>query len=52
MNITRVSNYQALSELASAHIVQELKQQPDLLFCAATGGSPTGMYAEMAKQKE
>jgi len=52
MNITRVANYQELSELACEHIVEELKQKPDLLFCAATGGSPTGMYAEMTKHKE
>ncbi len=52
MKITRVANYQELSELASTHIIEELKQKPDLLFCAATGGSPTGMYAEMAKHKE
>jgi len=51
MNITRVANYQELSELASAHIVELVKQKPDLLFCAATGGSPTGMYAEMTKSK-
>ncbi len=51
MKITRVANYQELSETASAHILTELKQKPDLLFCAATGGSPTGMYAEMAKSK-
>jgi galactosamine-6-phosphate isomerase len=51
MKINAVANYQELSVLASSFIVNEIKQNPDLLFCAATGGSPTGMYAEMAKQK-
>lgn len=51
MKINAVANYQELSVLASSFIVDEIKQNPDLLFCAATGGSPTGMYAEMAKQK-
>jgi galactosamine-6-phosphate isomerase len=51
MNITRVSNYQELSALAAKHIINEVTHKPDLLFCAATGGSPTGMYAEMAKEK-
>lgn len=52
MRITRVANYQELSALAASHIVKEVKVKPDLLFCAATGGSPTGMYAEMRKEKE
>lgn len=51
MKITRVSNYQELSVLAARHIIDEVKAKPDLLFCAATGGSPTGMYIEMAKEK-
>ena len=51
MKINAVANYQELSVLASSFIVDEIKQNPDLLFCAATGGSPTGMYAEMVKQK-
>jgi len=51
MKINAVVNYEELSVLASSFIVHEIKLNPDLLFCAATGGSPTGMYAEMAKQK-
>ncbi len=52
MRITRVANYQELIALAASYIVEEVKAKPDLLFCAATGGSPTGMYAEMRKEKE
>jgi len=51
MRITRVADYHELSALAASHVLQAVKAKPDLLFCAATGGSPTGMYAEMAKEK-
>ncbi|MCZ2475060.1 glucosamine-6-phosphate deaminase [Aquirufa ecclesiirivi] len=47
MKIIPVKNYAELSEKASASIIQSVKEKPDLLFCAATGGSPTGMYAQM-----
>ncbi|MHA8075806.1 6-phosphogluconolactonase [Aquirufa sp. TARAVU-A1A] len=52
MRITRVANYQALSALAADIVIKEVQKKPDLLFCAATGGSPTGMYAEMQKEKD
>ena len=51
MKITYLDNYSALSEKAAQLIGHEVQKNPELLFCAATGGSPTGMYAEMAKQK-
>ena len=51
MKITNVANYTELSEIAAQLIAREVQKNPELLFCAATGGSPTGMYAEMAKQK-
>lgn len=47
MKITYVKNYAELSELASRSIIQSVQEKPNLLFCAATGGSPTGMYAQM-----
>jgi galactosamine-6-phosphate isomerase len=52
MKITYLENYAALSEKAAHLIATEVQKNPELLFCAATGGSPTGMYAEMAKQKD
>ena len=51
MKITQVENYAALSRKAASFIAEEVQQNPQLLFCAATGGSPTGMYAEMAKDQ-
>lgn len=51
MKITYLENYTALSEMAAQLIAEEVLIKPNLLFCAATGGSPTGMYAEMTKNK-
>ncbi|MFM1819857.1 MAG: hypothetical protein RLZZ402_216 [Bacteroidota bacterium] len=51
MKITYLDNYAALSENAAQLIATEVQKKPELLFCAATGGSPTGMYAVMAKEK-
>jgi galactosamine-6-phosphate isomerase len=51
MKITYLENYAALSEKAAHLIASEVQENPTLLFCAATGGSPTGMYAEMTKDK-
>ncbi|MHA8073580.1 6-phosphogluconolactonase [Aquirufa sp. HETE-40SA] len=51
MKITYLDNYAALSENAAQLIATEVHKNPELLFCAATGGSPTGMYAVMAKEK-
>jgi galactosamine-6-phosphate isomerase len=31
--------------------MDQVSLKPDLLFCAATGNSPTGMYAEMVKKQ-
>lgn len=51
MKITYLDNYAALSENSAQLIATEVQKNPELLFCAATGGSPTGMYAVMAKEK-
>ncbi len=49
MKIKTAIDYTELSQLASASILSSVRANPSLFFCAATGGSPTGMYAEMAK---
>jgi glucosamine-6-phosphate isomerase len=51
MKITYLENYDSLSQYAAKLVVDEVQLKKDLLFCAATGNSPTGMYAEMAKNK-
>ncbi|PSL03043.1 6-phosphogluconolactonase [Cecembia rubra] len=50
MNIHYVDNYEILSKQAAGIVEQEVSKKSDLLFCAATGNSPTGMYAHMAKK--
>ncbi|MCL6259294.1 6-phosphogluconolactonase [Aquiflexum sp. TKW24L] len=51
MKITYLENYDSLSQYAAKLVMDEVQLKRDLLFCAATGNSPTGMYAEMAKNK-
>jgi len=51
MKITYCKDYQAMSKLAAQLVMDEVQLKKGLLFCAATGNSPTGMYAEMAKNK-
>lgn len=50
MNIHYVKDYESLSKQAAGMVEQEASKKSDLLFCAATGNSPTGMYAEMSKK--
>jgi len=50
MNIHYVKDYESLSKQAAGIVEQEASKKSNLLFCAATGNSPTGMYAEMAKK--
>lgn len=49
MKITRFSDYASMSAHASQIIIDDLKQNKNLRLGAATGGSPTGMYAGLAK---
>lgn len=39
-----------MSEMAAALVFEEIERSPDLLFCAASGGSPTGLYEHMVKK--
>ena len=39
MKITYLENYAAMSEKAAQLIGSEVRKNPELLFCAATGGS-------------
>lgn len=49
MKITYFDSYEALSWQAAKTMEESVTKKPDLFFCAATGGSPTGMYAEMQR---
>lgn len=49
MNITYCNDYDHLSELASSIVIEEVSRKKDLLLCAATGNSPTGLYKQLSK---
>ncbi len=48
MQFTSCQNYQEMSTLAAELVQEELEKKPGLLFCAATGNSPAGLYEEMS----
>jgi galactosamine-6-phosphate isomerase len=48
MQITYCDNYQEMSRKAASLVLEELETRPELLLCAATGGSPDGLYQELA----
>jgi galactosamine-6-phosphate isomerase len=50
MNIEIADSYDDLSLKASKLVVQEIAKNRQLLLCAATGGSPTGMYQLLSNQ--
>ncbi len=47
MKIKYFDDYDELSQHGSDLILAELKIKPDLLLCAATGGSPKGLYSNL-----
>jgi galactosamine-6-phosphate isomerase len=52
MHIVQCDSYQELSELSCSLLIDQLKVKPTSLICVASGGSPTGIYAELVKRKE
>ncbi|NOY36444.1 MAG: galactosamine-6-phosphate isomerase [Chlorobi bacterium] len=48
MKIEILDNYDELSNKAKDILVQEIRKNKRLLLCAATGGSPAGMYFQIA----
>lgn len=51
MKITYLENYAALSEKAAHLIALEVKQNPELMFCAATGGVLQGCTQKWRREK-
>lgn len=45
-------NYEALSQLAAELIVEEIRRQPDLLLCAASGSTPIRCYELLAEKRQ
>jgi galactosamine-6-phosphate isomerase len=50
MNITYCQGYEAMSETSASMAIREIEKRRDLLLCAATGNSPSGLYAQLARQ--
>src|SRR6478752_1551579 len=52
MNVEYFESYQSLSDAAAEFVLQKLSGTHTRMLCAATGGSPTGMYAALANRKK
>ena len=50
MNIHYCKDYLEMSQKGSEIVLREIDRKSDLLFCVASGGSPTGLYQEMIKK--
>lgn len=48
MRIRYFDSYDAMSEVSAEMVMNSLKEKPDMMLCAATGNSPTGLYKELA----
>jgi len=44
-------DYEAMSQLAAELIVEEIRRQPDLLLCAASGSTPIRCYELLAEKR-
>lgn len=49
MNIIKVKDYEALSEVAANIIIEAVKSKPEISLGLATGGSPVQLYANLVK---
>lgn len=52
MNITYCQDYDHLSQLAGAFVIDEISINKGLLLCAATGHSPTGLYQQLSSRAQ
>jgi galactosamine-6-phosphate isomerase len=52
MNIKYFSNFSEMSKAGFEIVRSEIERKPDLLFCVASGGSPSGLYAEMVEHQK
>ncbi|TDQ18747.1 galactosamine-6-phosphate isomerase [Algoriphagus boseongensis] len=51
MNFHYLSNFEEMSLKGFEFVKHDLSKKPDLLFCVASGGSPSGLYKLMAQEK-
>lgn len=52
MNIQYFSNFAEMSKAGFEIVRSEIERKPDLLFCVASGGSPSGLYSEMVNHQK
>lgn len=53
MNFYYFHDFEEMSRKGFELVKKEIEKKPDLLFCVASGGSPSGLYSEMVNyQKE
>jgi len=50
VNVVTCENDERLSAQAAALVISEIEAKPNLLLCAATGNSPTGLYRALAER--
>lgn len=52
MKIQYFPDFSEMSRKGFEIVKMEIDQKPDLLFCVASGGSPSGLYAEMVNHQK
>jgi galactosamine-6-phosphate isomerase len=52
MNLHYCKNYEEMSQLGAELVFEEVQNMPDLLFCAASGNSPSGLYQRMVQKHQ
>lgn len=52
MRVQYFDSYDAMCKVSAEMVMNTLKQKSNMMLCAATGNSPTGLYREMANAYE
>lgn len=52
MNFHYLTDFESMSRKGFELVKNEIDLKPDLLFCVASGGSPSGLYAEMVHHQK
>jgi galactosamine-6-phosphate isomerase len=52
MNFYHLPNFSEMSRKGFEIVKAEIDRNPELLFCVASGGSPSGLYAEMVAHRK
>jgi len=51
MNFHYLPDFEAISKKGFELVKAEIDRKPNLLFCVASGGSPSGLYAKMVEER-